>query len=120
VTVTAERSQTLDLLVRDQTRLSRALDQAGVPAEGRSVTFHLAATVSNASADPSRNAPSPATPGAQSTGSGASDAGNGSNRGPQRDGYASGPWRMADGSNDLEDDTPRTVRWLRAGIDITA
>ena len=37
VTVTAERPQTLDLLVRDQARLSRALDQAGVRAEGRSV-----------------------------------------------------------------------------------
>jgi len=120
VTVTAERPQTLDLLVRDEARLSRALDQAGVPAEGRSVTFHLAAAAPGTSADPSRNAPSPATPGPQSDGTGASDAGNGSDRGPQRDGYASGQRRLATGSNELEDDTPRAVRWLRTGINITA
>ena len=46
VTLTAERSQTLDLLVRDQTQLHRALDQAGLPTEGRSVVFRLAETAS--------------------------------------------------------------------------
>jgi hypothetical protein len=100
--------------------LSRALDQAGVPAEGRSVTFHLATAVPGTQADLSRNTPSSATPGPQSTATGASDAGNGSDRGAQRDGYASGPWHRGDGANEMEDDTPRAVRWLRTGIDITA
>jgi hypothetical protein len=120
VTVTAERPQTLDLLVRDEVRLSRALDQAGVPADGRSVTFHLAAAAPGTAADPSRSAPSPATPSPHSAGTGASDAGSGSNRGTQRDGYAAGQRRLADGSDALEDDTTRTVRWLRTGINITA
>jgi len=120
VTVTAERPQTLDLLVRDQARLSRALDQAGVPAEGRSVTFHLAGAVPGTPADLPRNAPSSAPPAPQPAATGAHDAGNGSDRGAQRDGYAAAPWHRADGSNAPEDDTPRAVRWLRTGIDITA
>ncbi|MDR3660157.1 MAG: hypothetical protein P4L86_07090, partial [Mycobacterium sp.] len=59
-------------------------------------------------------------PGPQSGGTGASDAGQGSDRGARRDGYASGQRRLADGSIELEDDTPRAVRWLRTGINITA
>ena len=42
VEITVEKAETLTLLLRDQTQLQRALDQAGVPAEGRSVTFHVA------------------------------------------------------------------------------
>jgi flagellar hook-length control protein FliK len=42
VEITVEKSETLTLLLRDQPQLQRALDQAGVPAEGRSVTFHVA------------------------------------------------------------------------------
>ena len=44
VEITVERSETLTLLMRDQPQLQRALDQAGVPSEGRSVTFHLTAS----------------------------------------------------------------------------
>jgi hypothetical protein len=100
--------------------LSRALDQAGVPAEGRSVTFHLANAVPGTPADLSRNTPSPAPPAPQSAVTGGSDAGNGSDRGAQRDGYVFAPWHRADDSNELEDASPRAVRWLRTGIDITA
>jgi hypothetical protein len=42
VQITVEKAETLTLLLRDQTQLQRALDQAGVPVEGRSVTFHIA------------------------------------------------------------------------------
>jgi hypothetical protein len=114
--VTAERPQTLDLLVRDQAGLGRALDQAGVPAEGRAVTFHLSATPGT-SADPSRSTPASTT---QTANMSAGDTGNGSDRGAQRDGYATGQRRFAGGPDDPQDDIPRAVRWLRTGIDITA
>jgi len=42
VQVIAERPETLALLQHDQPELSRALDQAGIPAAGRSVSFQLA------------------------------------------------------------------------------
>jgi hypothetical protein len=42
VTVTAERADTLALLQGDQVQLQHSLDQAGVPAAGRSLVFHLA------------------------------------------------------------------------------
>ena len=118
VTLTAERPQTLDLLVHDQGELQRALDQAGVPAEGRSVTFHLAAATPDLQADPSRTASPP-----PSSGSAAGDLSGGSHggaqQGPQREGSAAGQPRMAGGSPQ-QDDTPRAARWLRTGIDITA
>lgn len=42
VEISVSRPETLTLLLRDQTQLQRSLDQAGVPPEGRSVTFQLA------------------------------------------------------------------------------
>jgi flagellar hook-length control protein FliK len=41
ITVTAERSDTLALLVRDQASLQTSLDQAGVSSEGRTLSFGL-------------------------------------------------------------------------------
>ena len=51
VTLTVARPETLLRLVRDQDQLSRALDQAGLAPEGRSVRFQLAAP------DPAPDAP---------------------------------------------------------------
>ncbi len=42
VQVVADRPETLALLQRDQAQLSQALDQAGIPGAGRTVTFNLA------------------------------------------------------------------------------
>jgi hypothetical protein len=42
VEITAEKADTLQALLRDQPQLHRALDDAGVPAAGRTVTFHAA------------------------------------------------------------------------------
>ncbi len=53
VEITVEKSETLTLLLRDQPQLQRALDQAGVPAEGRSVTFHVAPSDPAQRSDPS-------------------------------------------------------------------
>jgi flagellar hook-length control protein FliK len=42
VALVAERPETLLLLLRDQAHLNQALDQAGVPAEARTISFDLA------------------------------------------------------------------------------
>jgi flagellar hook-length control protein FliK len=42
VEITAEKADTMQALLRDQPQLHRALDDAGVPAAGRTVTFHTA------------------------------------------------------------------------------
>jgi flagellar hook-length control protein FliK len=113
VVLTAERPQTLDLVARDQVRLHRALDQAGVPADGRTVTFRLQpSTASNAAA-------TTALPGAQTAGTPTGDGGGSADRGARRSTPVSAEPSPAD-ANHAEDDTPQTVRWLRAGIDITA
>jgi flagellar hook-length control protein FliK len=41
IEITAQRPETLALLQRDQPHLQQALDQAGIPAEGRTLSFHL-------------------------------------------------------------------------------
>ncbi|HVZ08745.1 flagellar hook-length control protein FliK [Rhodopila sp.] len=48
VTVTAEKPGTLTLLQRDHADLHRALDQAGIPADGRTLSFHAAAVTADA------------------------------------------------------------------------
>ncbi len=110
VTLTAQRPQTLDLLVRDQAQLHHALDQAGVPAEGRSITFHLA--------------PSTASPDAISAGIGAGTGGSGSDRTPQHALSAPQPRRSPaaqdDSATDLNSPIQAAPRRQRAGIDITA
>ncbi len=58
VAITVEKAETLTLLLRDQPQLQRALDQAGVPAEGRSVTFHVATPAPAARTD-TATAPQP-------------------------------------------------------------
>jgi flagellar hook-length control protein FliK len=42
IEITAENPTTLQALQRDQPQLHRTLDQAGIPTEGRTVTFHVA------------------------------------------------------------------------------
>lgn len=128
VTLTAERSQTLDLLVRDQTQLHRALDQAGLPTEGRSVVFRLAETASGsppggttlpasaAFAQPPHTQSPPG--GAGSAGFG--DAGAGSGGFSPRDGGTGGHRRPPDGRSAIDDHRPAPARRPRAGIDITA
>ena len=59
VEITVEKAETLTLLLRDQPQLQRALDQAGVPAEGRSVTFHVASPEPTARRASRRPRPAP-------------------------------------------------------------
>jgi hypothetical protein len=127
VTLTADRSQTLDLLVRDTDGLHRALDQAGIPADGRSVTFRLAdSAAAPAGAAPTfappSDTPAPATPAMTAPAGGgatSADAGGGSGGFMPRDGGSSGQ-RRSPGRQDSDDNPQSRTRWLRAGIDITA
>jgi flagellar hook-length control protein FliK len=59
IDITADKPATLQALQRDQAALHRTLDQAGVPAAGRTVSFHAAAP-----------APAPASSGSSTSGQG--------------------------------------------------
>ena len=72
VDITVEKPETLTLLLRDQPQLQRALDQAGVPPDGRSVTFHIATAEAG-----SRYEVAPTLSGTGTGSSGAGDASSG-------------------------------------------
>jgi flagellar hook-length control protein FliK len=112
VEITVEKAETLTLLLRDQQQLQHALDRAGVPVDGRSVTFHIA------SPEPaSRNEwTTPAAPGAGAGGL----SGDGSHGAWRQGGQ---PGRRHAGTNaDSETElTPIAMPdWARAGLNITA
>jgi flagellar hook-length control protein FliK len=114
VDITVERPETLTLLLRDQPQLQHALDLAGVPPEGRSVTFHIAPPEAAARTNTSPTAP---TPSAQTGGL----AGEFSRGGQQQ---GSGPSRhnveVADSADTDAGPTIAATGWMRAGLDITA
>jgi hypothetical protein len=112
VEITVERSETLTLLLRDQPQLQRALDQAGVPPEGRSIAFHVAPP----EPAPRSEAVTPPPPGAGAGGLGGEFSHSMANRGGNHSQHA---------ANHPDDDdatfTPvASPRWMRAGLDITA
>ena len=109
VEILVERPETLSLLVRDQQQLQHALNQAGVPAEGRSVTLQIAAKEVPASG----NVPS-AQP---ETGSGQ----RGSSGFGQQRGGSGGRGRERD-TTDLTDMQIQSAvrRWFYPGLNITA
>jgi hypothetical protein len=116
VDITVEKTETLTLLLRDQPQLQRALDQAGVPPEGRSVTFHVMAP------EPASRAEVlsvPASSGATSNGL----AGEYSQSASRQGGHPAQQQTAADGSDEaVQADIapPPWMRWSRAGLDITA
>ncbi len=113
VEITVQRQETLTLLLRDQPQLQTALNQAGVPQDGRTITFHLAA------AEP---APRADTAAMQITGAGgAGHAGGNGSDAASRQGNNTRQ-ASADSMDDFDADlTPVAVpTWLRAGLDITA
>jgi hypothetical protein len=118
VDITVEKTETLTLLLRDQPQLQHALDQAGVPPEGRSVTFHVVAPEPPTRMD-ATSIPSPS--GATSNGL----AGEYS-QGASRQGGQSAQQQQqaaADGSDEAaqaDAAPPPWARWSRAGLDITA
>lgn len=102
VELAAERPETLQRLIHDQPQLQQALDQAGIPAAGRTIQFSLS---------PDSN-PAP-TPNSTSL-SGDTSSNHSGQRSHQ--GYPGAPSRTGD---DFE--IPHTLTsWARAGLDITA
>jgi hypothetical protein len=111
VDITVERAETLTLLLRDQPQLQRALDQAGVPPDGRSVTIHVAATESAARPD---GGPA-ASQGMGSAGTGDATYGTPRQGGQQARHETSNP-------GEVEGEVAQIVLpgWMRGGLDITA
>lgn len=110
VEVTVQRPETLGLLLRDQPQLQRALDQAGLPADGRSLTFHVAAP------------PPPASPSASAPTGPSGFAPSGDDYGSPGNHHQGGAGRGGMPAEDASADAgpaPSPV-WLRAGLDITA
>ena len=98
VQVTADHPDTLQLLVADQPQLHRALDSAGIAADGRTLSFALS------------------TPGGNTSGGAGGDASGNQNGGNGR------PGRVSAFSAGTDEDRPAAIlpAWLRAGVDITA
>jgi len=99
-------------LLRDQPQLQHALDQAGVPPEGRSVTFHVAPPEAAPRSEPG-TAPAP--------GVAAGGPNNDSSYGAHRQGGQAG--RQQAGTQDPGDPSFTPIvppGWVRGGLDITA
>ncbi len=92
VQVVVERPETLKLLIQDQAQLHRALDQAGLPQDGRSLNMSLG-----------------------SPSSGTSDAGTGA----PGQGFGGQPDRRPS-HTPVQTAAIAHAAWQRAGIDITA
>lgn len=108
VDITVQRPETLTLLLGDQPQLQRALDQAGIPVDGRSLTLHIAPPE-----------PSMSAGGATSGASAGADPGQGGGNGAGT--RFGGQGQPANTGDRDQDDTPAPLlRWLRAGLDITA
>lgn len=115
VAITVERPETLTLLLRDQPQLQHALDQAGVPATGRSVTFHVATPEPAARADTA--SPAPPTGGSASMGG---DLSHGASRQGGRTDQPNGTVAPGGDTDASEVSSIAPATWLRGGLDITA
>jgi flagellar hook-length control protein FliK len=142
IKVVAEQPETLDLLVRDQPELQRALTQAGVAQDGRSLTFHLAghdgplldaassinSTLSHSPGDQDQSAAGSSLPqpGFHNGQNGAGQNGGGQNttgQSPSSQHQAGRHYGQATETSGRDEDVPviDTDRvWLRARVDITA
>jgi flagellar hook-length control protein FliK len=122
IEITAQHPATLQALQRDQPQLHRTLDQAGIPAGGRTVTFHTEqaaqamAAASSAPSSAGHAASQPHSPNrtqAGTTGSDGSGGGRASYKARERSAYPTSrrPNPAA---------TPTNAKSYRIGLDITA
>jgi hypothetical protein len=112
VTLQAEKPDTLRALQQDAAHLHQALDRAGLPSEGRQVTYELATGLSVAGGQGSAGAG--LSNGSLPNGSGGSANQNGqSGRGAPATSFAA-----ADPAPNP--DQPRAATWRAAGLNITA
>jgi flagellar hook-length control protein FliK len=101
VDIGVSRPETLTLMLRDQTQLQHTLDQAGVPAEGRTISFHLTGQDADSQ---SRQA--------GGFGQSASDHQTTRNGSAARD--------ATDPDENVKLASPVPLHWQRVGLDITA
>jgi flagellar hook-length control protein FliK len=101
VDIGVSRPETLTLMLRDQTQLQHTLDQAGVPAEGRTISFHLTGQDADSQ---SRQA--------GGFGQAASDG--------QTTRNGSAARNATDPDDNVKLASPVPPRWRRVGLDITA
>jgi len=118
VEITVEKADTLQTLLRDQPQLHRALDDAGLPAAGRTIVFHA---VPPPSAATGGNASPSMTPNQGGTGN---TTGNGPHGGG-KSGYAgneqsSDPGSRRQGQPPVERTGPAAVASYRIGLDMIA
>nr|WP_294517409.1 flagellar hook-length control protein FliK [uncultured Rhodopila sp.] len=119
VEITAERADTMQALQRDQVQLHRALDDAGVPAAGRTVTFHTA-PVQPAAAGGNDSGSLPSNQGGTGTmnGNSAQGSGKGAYGGGSEPGGDTAGRRQTRSS--AEKMVATTAISFRVGIDIVA
>jgi flagellar hook-length control protein FliK len=101
VDISVSRPETLTLMLRDQAQLQHTLDQAGVPAAGRTVSFHLAGQDTDSLSRQTGGFDHAATNGETTR-----------NRAGARD--------AADPDDVAKLAAPIPTRWQRVGLDITA
>jgi hypothetical protein len=134
VRISVEKPDTMQALLRDQPQLHKALDDAGVPSTGRTVTFTLApdaplAASGNPAPDSGpggRHDPAPragdSAP-AAGTGQGGAEPQGGGRSGYQsrdQDTYAGGRRGGSQGTSASGGGQTAGRQWLRVGLDITA
>ncbi len=123
IEISADKPETLQTLQRDQAALHHTLDQAGVPAAGRTITFHgVPLTSASSGSLGSGHAGGQDGPFGRQSGAGA-DAGTSSGGGKGSYGREASRWSGG------RPETPASVpgaaaasgqRTLRSGLDITA
>jgi hypothetical protein len=110
VDITVEKPETLVLLLRDQPQLQHTLDQAGIPAEGRSISFHVAPPETLPRNDPG-TAPAPGV----AAGGPSNDGSHGHNAGRHAGPETSNGEAAEPGATQIV-----AAGWVRGGLDITA
>ncbi len=124
VDLTAERPETLQLLLRDQTALHHALDQAGVTPDARVIRFHLADLEAIAPTPTAPPAPLPQPQPAASFGGGFGPGGQASGQADSQHRGQAAPQATTDSGFGPGWTPPNPIPTRRAGnrarVDITA
>jgi len=120
VEITAGRADTLQMLQQDQLQLHRTLDQAGVPALGRTITFHVAPVAEPAPAQLPGSAQSTAGNTFAHSGHGNAPGTGGGYAARDQANHAGNRRPNTGPSKAFQPDEITPVKWLRAGLDITA
>jgi flagellar hook-length control protein FliK len=122
IEILAEKSATLLTLQRDQPQLHRTLDEAGIPAAGRAITFHVVAANQPTNKDGSWNGPAGLHGPAAHTyaeADGSASGGKGNNAARQPNTY-SNRGRAASQAGTAAANSGTVTQSYHIGLDITA